>query len=178
MRHSMRLTAAALLVLAAPACSGDEATANSGGNDAADAAEAAPAEQGVADPEAFVRATYDRYAGSRETTPPEGALSPRLKSLVERDRQESAGEIGRLDFDYWVNGQDYELSEIEVASEPGTDERRVVVARFRNFDRPQVSRFEFVRTDGRWYLDEVRNDGTAGDDGSGWVLSRLLEAPL
>ena len=79
--------------------------------------------------------------------------------------------VGSLDFDWWINAQDWELGPVEVSEEAPDEDRRTVVARFRNGDRAEISRFHFIRQHRRWFLDDVVNgDGHA----NGWVLSELL----
>jgi hypothetical protein len=131
---------------------------------------------GVADPRAFVSRTYAAYARSSDATPPEqrSAYSARLSRLfIDYDRAWSGGdEVGSLDFDWWVNAQDWEISNVRVSEGGDGPARRTVTARWRNMDRSDSSRFLFVRWHGRWYLDDVINGSGSGDHG--WTLSALL----
>lgn len=141
----------------------------------------ATAARGVEDPLALVRSTYEQYRGE-DSNPryPEHAYSDRLRALIERDRREVPEGIGRIGFDYWIVGQDWRLSDLQIEEEhqAGTPERRVIRASFRNLGTPETNRFEFVRVGGRWLIDEIRNERRPGAEGSGWVLSELLSAPL
>ncbi len=124
--------------------------------------------QGFDDPVAFVRERYARYqAGEVPQTWPDRPYSPRLARLFERLAAVEGGEE-RIEFDWWVNGQDFELDAIEVLLEQDRGDRRTVLARWRNFGQADASRFLFVRRDGRWYLDEVIS--TTSD----WRLSQVL----
>jgi hypothetical protein len=139
---------------------------------------AAPA-GGVADPRAFVAQVYGAYVrGHGERTPPEPAYaySDRLRRLFEAYNAYQAanrGElVGALDFDWWVNAQDWSLSRVAVTQIDTGPGARTVIARWNNGERADSSRFLFVRERGRWYLDDAVNGSGAGDDG--WTLSALL----
>ena len=137
---------------------------------------AAAQQRGVADPRAFVAATYARYQANRNVPPPDPshAYSPRLRRLFQayeawtRQHQDL---VGALDFDWWTNAQDYEIRNVRITERRVGPGRRWIVASFRNFDRNDVIRFLFVRRGGRWYLDDA-DQGTGGD---GWTLSALLQ---
>ena len=135
--------------------------------------------RGVADPRAFVEQIYAAYIrGHGEHSPPEPAyaFSDRLRALFRAYHAYEArnnGElVGALDFDWWINAQDWSLSHVvvtEAASGPAT---RNILARFRNGDTQEATRFLFVRVGNRWYLDDAVN-GTGHGEG-GWTLSTLL----
>ena len=131
---------------------------------------------GVSDPRAFVANTYAAYARSSDSTPPEqrSAYSARLAGLFAGyDRAWSGGdEVGSLDFDWWVNAQDWEISNVRVTQSDNGPTRRTVTAQWKNMDRTESSRFLFVLWHGRWYLDDVINGIGSGDHG--WTLSALL----
>jgi hypothetical protein len=50
----------------------------------------------------------------------------------------------------------------------------LVTARFRNIDRRDEVRFQFVRVGRRWYLDDAVEGSGHGDNG--WTLSALLRS--
>ncbi len=132
--------------------------------------------RGVAEPVAFVRSAYARYAADQDVPVPREAYSARLAALIEADEGEANGEVGRLGFDPWINGQDWTLSNIEVSSEPNGETRHTVVARFRNSGIPNVNRFHFVLVGDRWALDDIENAGTP--DQPPWRLTEILSQPL
>ena len=145
-----------------------------------EASAAAPAAQagrrGVEDPRAFVQSTYDLYRAGPEAPIewPSHAYSDRLRGLFDAYdawARQHDDLVGSLDFDWWVNAQDWELRSAELSEEQDGPDRRTVVARFDNAGRVDTSRFLFVRQGGRWYLDDVSNGDAAQD---GWVLSQLL----
>lgn len=137
----------------------------------------AAAQAQVDDPRAFVAATYAAYARRANDPPPEPAhaYSPRLRALFaayERWARAHDDLVGSLDFDWWVNAQDWDISGVAVREEPAARGGRRIVARWTNYGRADASRFLFVRIGRRWYLDDVVNGTGSGDDG--WTLSALL----
>jgi hypothetical protein len=136
----------------------------------------AQAVRGVEDPRAFVEqfyAAYETYPNGPEW--PAFAYSDRLRALFEAYETWTADHedlVGALDFDWWVNAQEWELSDVRVTESRPSANRRVVAARFSNAGRPDEVRFLFVREGSRWYLDDAI-EGTGRGDG-GWTLSALL----
>ncbi|HML17507.1 MAG TPA: hypothetical protein VK419_10795 [Bryobacteraceae bacterium] len=138
---------------------------------------AAPGSQ-IDDPEAFVRDVYRRFAASgRQYTPPDDIYTPRLKALFVRDEQWAKGEVGCLDFIFWVNGQDYELKNVRVSVRQvaGHPDRRIVIAKFLNSGEPQEINFDFQSTGGKWLLDDARSVRAGSTER--WTLSKLLMCP-
>lgn len=141
---------------------------------------AAPA-RGVADPRAFVQQRYDAYlrgAGSHIPPDPTWAYSPRLAGLFrtyDAWQRRHRDEVGSIDFDWWINAQDWELSRVAVTAAATGPNAQTVTARFHNADRAEELRFLFVRIGGRWYLDDALSGSGHGDDG--WTLSALLAHP-
>jgi hypothetical protein len=144
---------------------------------AAAPAPAASAERGVEDPRAFVETTYEAYNADPDAPPEEPAFaySERLRRLFEAYEnwtRQHDDLVGSLDFDWWMNAQDWGPVDVQLAEEQEGRDRRTVVARFSNYGTAVVNRFRFVRVGERWYLDDVVNgDGAA----EGWTLSRLLQ---
>ncbi len=137
---------------------------------------AAEATRGVEDPRAFVEQFYGAY----QTYPngpewPAFAYSDRLRALFEAYENWTQGHedlVGSLDFDWWVNAQEWDLADVRVTERREGPDRRTVAARFTNAGRPDEIRFLFVREGGRWYLDDAV-EGTGSGEG-GWTLSALL----
>ena len=108
---------------------------------------------------------------SRDYSPPDDIYTARLTKLLRDDRRKAKGEVGCLEFDYWVDGQDYMISRVTVTSADEGPDRKTVVAKFLNF---QISlteiHYDFRRMGGRWLLDDVHStlDPT-------WTLSEILK---
>ena len=151
----------------------------------AGAASAVPAHRaahtrGVEDPRAFVLQRLQSYRTDNSHVPPDPtwAYSPRLAALFatyDRWQRRHHDEVGSIDFDWWINAQDWELSRISATEADTGPNARAVTAHWRNSDRDDSSRFLFVRSGGRWYLDDVVNGSGRGDNG--WTLSYLLQHP-
>ncbi|HEX8667317.1 MAG TPA: DUF3828 domain-containing protein [Allosphingosinicella sp.] len=133
-------------------------------------------DKGVADPVAYVRSIYDSYLASRDPVDPSGAYSPGLQALIEKDREEAGGEVGRLDFDPWINGQDWEIASVDLREEPARGGGRTVVARFKNMDAATENRFSFVKAGDKWLIDDIENVGGPAD--THWRLRQILSGPL
>lgn len=137
----------------------------------------AQAPHGVDDPRAFVAEMLGAYARAPNDPPPEPvhAYSERLISLFTVYRVWAGAHedlVGSIDFDWWVNAQDWSIARVSVGQAMGGPTRRIVTARWTNYGRPETSRFVFVREHGRWVLDDVINGSGRGDHG--WTLSQLL----
>ncbi len=123
------------------------------------------------EPPVFVAQVYDRLANDGDYDAPDALYTPRLLALWQDMRRDSGDGIGRLDFDYWTNAQDWRLSDISIGSAyvDGRDDRMIVTANFKNADRPERIRFYFEKVGGQWRLDDV-----ASELGDPWTLSTLL----
>lgn len=124
----------------------------------------------IDDPVQFVTGVYSRLMADGSYIPPEDIYTTRLSELFRQDKKRAKGEVGCLDFDFWVNGQDWMITNLKVTKEiPGPD-RQIVSARFLNLKTPEEIHFEFQRVAGRWRLDEVRSVKAER-----WVLSQILK---
>lgn len=98
--------------------------------------------------------------------------SKRLQGLFDKDAKQAKGEVGNLDFDFAINGQDTQPGyKTTLRYEPGPEARdsAAVTVTFKNFE-PQTLRYDLVRENGRWVVDEVRSLGKTR-----WVLSSVLK---
>jgi|SRR5579871_3009757 len=133
---------------------------------------AAGAATRIENPEAFVRETYRHLEQNSDYRTPEDIYSPRLAALFALDRKEAGGDVGRIDFDFWTNSQDFRISKVRVTSKPveNAPDRRVVIAKFANIGTPEDIRFYFEKAADGWKLDDARS---AGKDK--WTLSLILK---
>lgn len=132
-----------------------------------------------ADPGSVVETLYSPYLQPYEEFDWQGWDESQLRSaglnaLYEKDRIESAGNIGRLDFDPYVNGQDYLVTDVIIGEPAVTGDTASVTVSLRNFDQPLDVVFYLVREDGRWKIDDMENSGTEYP----YRLRAILEAPL
>jgi hypothetical protein len=129
----------------------------------------------IADPVKFVTGLYAKMAAATPASSyvaPEDIYTPRLAALFALDTKEAGGEVGRMDFDFWSNAQDWQLGAVKVSGVPveGAKDREVVIARFKNFGKPQEIHFYFEKTAAGWKLDDARS--LMGEQ---WTLSLILK---
>ena len=128
----------------------------------------------IDDPKSFVTEVYRRYAAAQSThsdyTAPEDIYTPRLGKLIRDDRRKAKGEVGCLDFDFWVNGQDWTISNVTITRADEGQERTTVIAKFVNLGDPEEIHFDFRRNAGRWLLDDVHSVLAHR-----WTLSEILK---
>jgi hypothetical protein len=131
---------------------------------------AAPRAAPTDDPVAVVRAFY-----ARDSIRAYEFYSARLKALFVEDERQADGDIGNLDFAFYINAQDTEDGwerTLRVDLVKRTARNAEVRATFKNF-QPQDIRYALVRENGRWLI----NDGRSVIE-TRWVLSEILGRPL
>ncbi len=130
----------------------------------------------IDDPKTFVADVYRKLIATRPASsyaPPDDIYSARLAKLFRDDRRKGKGGVGCLDFFFWVNGQDYAISDLTVTSADQGPDRKTVTAKFMNIDRREEIQFNFLRDGRRWLLDEVHSAAATP-----WTLSEVLKCPL
>ncbi|TWB21525.1 uncharacterized protein DUF3828 [Nitrospirillum bahiense] len=147
-------------------------------------ARAAGAEPAQSTPQAIVEALYRPYLADphaeKDTTIDSVAqvrrhATPALARLLDADRacEKRTQGICALDFDIIIDGQDWDLSGFGLQAEASGD-TATVTARFSNFG-PRVLAYHFMRTGGRWLIDDVvilKDDAAAADHP--WSLKDTL----
>lgn len=127
------------------------------------------------DPVAVVTALYQPYLAS---DPSDVASAPglsnvyskRLQALLDKDERESPeGEVGRLDFEVVVDGQDWQLSDLKIAPVSRSAAVAEVRATFKNFDEPKSILYRLTLEDGHWRIDDIEETLQPR-----WVLSKIL----
>jgi Protein of unknown function (DUF3828) len=128
----------------------------------------------IDDPVSFVAGVYRHFieVQSKDSpyTPPEDIYTPRLAKLFQDDQKRAKGEVGCLDFDFWVNAQDWTIKNLSVTKGTSGVDRETVIARFVNLGEREEIHFDFLRVDGRWLLDEVQSTTNPR-----WTLSKILK---
>ena len=102
--------------------------------------------------------------------PPEDIYAPRLDKLIREDKRKSKGEVGCVDFVFWLNAQDWKITGLAITSSANGPDRQTVITKFRNSGEPQEMHFDFQRISGRWLLDDARSFSAPP-----WTLSELLK---
>jgi hypothetical protein len=128
----------------------------------------------IDDPQTFVAQVYRRFIAAESAhssyQPPDGIYTARLAKLLRDDKRKAKGEVGCVDFDFWVNAQDWTITQLTVTSADQGPEQKTVIAKFLNLGDPQEIRFDFRRNTGRWLLDDVHSVSAPP-----WTLSELLK---
>jgi hypothetical protein len=100
-------------------------------------------------------------------------FSPTLKQLWNESAARSEEmEMPIIDFDPFINAQDYQISDLVVADPVVRGDAATVVVSFLNFNEPQELRFTLVRRAEGWKIDDI--ESLAGE--YAWRLSELLAA--
>lgn len=130
--------------------------------------------QSFTDPKSLIEALYAGYMPPNDYPPDESSLqSERLNGLFEKDQQEANGDIGRIDFGPYINGQDYDLKDLVIGEPYIAGGKAVVKVTFQNFDTPQELGFLLVDEDG-WKIDDV----WGGSADYRYDLLDILQSPL
>ena len=99
--------------------------------------------------------------------------SKTLNALFAKDAKESGG-LGRLDFDPYIDGQDYEISKLTIGDAALSGDTAEVVVTFSNFGTPDSVTFELVKEPDGWKVDDVVNK----NPDFAYSLKEIMEAPL
>ncbi len=128
----------------------------------------------IDDPKAFVTEVYRRLIAEQSThslyTPPDGIYTPRLEKLLRDDKRKAKGEVGCVDFVFWINAQDWTITHLSVTSTDNGPERKTVITKFLNGGERQEIHFDFRLSSGHWLLDDVHSLSAPP-----WTLSELLK---
>jgi Protein of unknown function (DUF3828) len=139
---------------------------------------ASPLGDADSDPVALITAIYQTYTdiapGEDAVADIQGVYSKRLQALVDKDDKETPeGEVGRIDWDLFVDGQDWKLTKLQIALISKEATRAEVRATFKNFDEPHDILYSLVLEDEHWRIDDIQETLKPR-----WTMSKiLLDAP-
>ena len=123
------------------------------------------------DPLAPVTSIYKIYQEDTNDPDLSDVYSRRLQSLIDEDEKNTPkGEVGRLDWDVFVDGNDWALAKVKIELVSKSQTRARVRATFENYKEPRDIAFDLVREDGRWVIDEVSSLRSGGR----WTMSKIL----
>jgi len=126
---------------------------------------------GYSEPKALVEALYAGYLPPNEFPPDISVLqSKRLNDLYDADSKEANGEIGRIDFDPFINGQDYDVSKVEIGEPLVAAGKALVKVNVVNFGQPDEFGLLLVKEADGWKVDDVWH--------TGYDLLDILQAPM
>ena len=128
------------------------------------------------DPLAYIKAIYAAYTEqSPRPSLTEDFYSRRMQSLLDADAKTTPkGDAGTIDWDVFVDGNDWALTKLRVTLVSRTDKRAQVRAVFRNHGKPRDMLFDLVHERGRWRIDELRQTQPGGR----WTMSKILTHAL
>jgi hypothetical protein len=120
----------------------------------------------AADPSAlaFVTDIYNGYKGkdsSGRALDGEPAIrryfEPSLATLMIKDQKRAAksGEVGTLDFDPFVNAQDWQISDFDVAVSDTASGRAVATVKFSNQGTPTTVSLDLVTIKNEWRIRDI-----------------------
>ena len=123
------------------------------------------------DPVSLLTAIYESY---QNNDPQESYVySKRLQVLVDRDEKEAEGMVGRIGWDVFIDGQDWQLSELKIVVVSKSATHAVLRATFKNFDHPCNMLFDLILGDGHWRINDIQKTLKPR-----WTMSKiLLDAP-
>jgi len=124
----------------------------------------------IDDPQKFVTQLYATTV--TKTVVPDDIYTPRLDALFKLAAKEAGNEVGRIDFDFWSNSQDGDVSDVSVDKRDveGAKNRQTLIVKFKNSGRQNEIHFYFEKTAAGWKLDDARS--LAGEQ---WTLSLILK---
>jgi hypothetical protein len=109
------------------------------------------------DPVSTVEAIYAPYVSNAASVPALENAAPwteDLSALIEA----AAGVDGGIGFDPIIDGQEYELSDLNVTAAPVGDGPTVVSAAFTNLGDDVTVTYELVEQGGGWRVQDMRTD--------------------
>lgn len=109
-------------------------------------------------PRALIEAVYAPYLADQSPDDEAGWRSTGLNALYKADEERTPeGEMGALDFDPYVDGQDFQITDLAI-DEPVLDgDKGTVTVRFRNFDQPREMVYSVVREADGWKVDDLKS---------------------
>lgn len=110
-------------------------------------------------PEALLEAFYQPYMDGNFAEDDSMFRSAALQALYDNDAESTPiGEMGALDFDPYVDGQDFDVTNLVIGTPEIDGETAVVEVSFDNFGQNTSLTYDLVFEDGGWRIDDVAND--------------------
>ena len=101
--------------------------------------------------------------------------SEELNALFAKaDAETPEGEVGRIDFDPYINAQDYNITGLDVGEAKIDGDKATAEVLFVNFDLPQHMTYSLVKETDGWKVDDIESH----DPDYPYSLRELLMAPL
>jgi len=113
---------------------------------------------GERSPEDMLRglyAQYDTHAHGRGHVDAKALMTPQLARAYAKVTRASAGEAPPLDWDIFVNAQDFDVQHLNLSVAPA-GKGEMVTAAFDNLGQPVTVIYAFTHTPAGWRIDDVR----------------------
>jgi hypothetical protein len=129
-------------------------------------------------PRALLEALYTPYSQGEDfdwsTWDESQFRSKHLNALFEKDAREADGGIGRLDFDPYIDGQDYQITGLAIGDAEIKGAKATVEVTFKNFDLAEDLTFRLVKEADGWKVDDV----ISANKDFPYSLKAIMEGPL
>lgn len=113
------------------------------------------AAQSFDSPEVLLEAFYAPYISGDFPEDDSAFRSEALQALYDQDAENTPeGEMGALGFDPYIDGQDFEITDLEIGTPEIEDDSALVDVTFSNFGEPRSLTYELVDEDG-WKIEDV-----------------------
>ena len=107
-------------------------------------------------PQVLLEAFYEPYFSGSFSEDESQFRSRALQALYDNDAELAGeGEMGAISFDPYIDGQDYDITELVIGTPAIAGDEAVVDVAFRNFGEPRALTYELVLEDGGWKIDDV-----------------------
>lgn len=94
-----------------------------------------------------------------------------MQALIDADEKATPkGDAGTIDWDVFVNGNDWDIKNLTIALVSKSAARAQVRAQFISF-KPHDILFDLVREDGRWFIDDISETRVGSNR---WTMSKIL----
>lgn len=110
-------------------------------------------------PKALLEAFYQPYFTNDFAEDESAFRSAALKGLYAADEARTpVGEMGALDFDPYIDGQDYQIDDLVIGEPVLSGNNAQVNVSFDNFGRPTALIYDLVFENDGWKIDDVASD--------------------
>ncbi|KKB79976.1 hypothetical protein VW35_05800 [Devosia soli] len=124
-------------------------------------------------PSAMLKAFYKPYIAGDLPDDQEGFRSEWLNSLYQADEEATpAGEMGAIEFDPYIDGQDYQITDFNIDELEVGEETATVEVTFKNMGQPTTITYDLVYENNGWRIDDLEGENA---DFS-YRLSEIFEA--
>lgn len=107
-------------------------------------------------PEVLLEAFYEPYFTGEFYADESQFRSQALQALYDNDAEITPdGEMGAISFDPYIDGQDFEITEFDIAAPGIAGDYATVEVTFLNFGEPRSLVYELVLEGGSWKIDDV-----------------------